>query len=353
MLGRGDAGVALASRETALFYNPAHLARATDSYFTLVGVAIGASTNVEDAYTLYDEKLQFEDEASFAENRETSRQALDLFGAPALVRSTLHLPTFGFRVGPVGVSAGGYVNQAARVQALDFGTPISTVSVFGKIDEIIAVSAGLPLTKGLSVGVTGRHVRRHVTAYRETVDALDALPVLEGTAMAVDFGLLYETALPGLTAGLSVYDAVGGDMTYREGDLHGLIDPVDADPRAVQSAQEMLSGLGDPSFRVGAAYALPTGHLWAVKSATLLADYVSASSTTLRQSTVQKLRVGAETAHGPLRIRGGLGQGAFSAGGGLNLLFLQLDYAYYGRQEGFAPEHGTSRAHMLQLRFGR
>lgn len=353
MLGRGDAGVALPSRETALFYNPAHLARAEDSYVTLAGATIGASGNVIDAYDLYDERLRLADEASFGENLETNREASDLLGTPVLLRSTVHLPTFGFRVGQLGISAGGYVNQAGRAQALDTGGQFSTVSIYGKIDEIIAVSAGLPTVGGISAGITGRHVRRHVTSYRETVEHFGEPPVLEGTTLALDLGVLYETPLPGLTAGLAIYNALGGDMTYDPGDVRGLIDEVDASPEDVQAARDMLAPQGDASFRMGVAYTLPTERLRGVTSATLLTDYVSASSTTLRQSVPRKLRLGAETAHGPLRLRAGLGQGGASVGGGLDLLLFQLDYAYYGRQEGFSPEHDVSRTQMVQLRIGR
>jgi hypothetical protein len=352
-LGRGDTGGALSSWETALFYNPAQFGRLPEpSFFSLLGGAVGGNGRTLDAIEFYEDELDRVDDLSDAELRRVSNQARDRFGRPAPLYSTLYLPAFGFRAGTVGVGATAVVNQTARIQSIDTGGEFPTASVFGQVDGVVMVGAGAPLrATGVSVGVTGRYVRRHVTAYAAPIDAFDTPPVLRGTRVALDLGALYQTPVPGLAAGVTVYNAVGGRMDYRQDDVYGL---VEEEPlaRDVAAATEILEDRNGASVRLGTAYDIPHTYLRGVRQATILADWLSASSTGERQSVLRKLRLGAETAVGPFRLRGGLGQGYPSVGAGVNLYVVQLDYALYGRQEGLLPENGVHYTHMIQVRIG-
>ncbi|MEP0545452.1 MAG: hypothetical protein ABJF88_00820 [Rhodothermales bacterium] len=355
MLARGDAGVALPDRATALFYNPAHLGQATGAHVTITGLSIGSSSSVLDAIDFYENELANADDLSDSELEEVEDRAYDLLGSPITLRSTVHLPSFSFRAGSVGVGFGAFVQQTARAQAVDTGARYPEAAVFGQVDGIVALAAGAPVVgTPLTLGVSGRYVQRHVSAYREEIDDFDTPPLLRGSTLAFDVGALYQTKVPGLTAGLAVYDLVGGGMSYSRTDFYGLLGDVDADSDVEEQAREALEDRGGPSLRLGAAYQVPAERLGGFGRAAVMADWLSSSTTEDGQGLFRKLRLGAEAGFGPIRLRGGFGQGYPSVGAGLDLLVLRLDYALYAQQEGLASaSDGATYAHFLQVRIGR
>lgn len=355
MLARGDAGVAFPDRATGLFYNPAHLGRATRAYFTVAGVAVSSSASVLDAVDFYRNELVDAGDLSDDELADVEARAYDLLASPITLRSTVHLPAFGFRVGTVGVGLGLFVQQTARGQALDTGERYPEAAVFGQVDGIVALAAGTPVPgTDLTLGLSARYVQRHVTAYQEAIDRFDTPALLRGSTVAFDLGALYDTPLPGLTAGLAVYDLVGGGMSYERGDFYGLLDEDEVDPGVEERAREALEEHGGPSLRLGAAYTVPAAKLGGFGGLTVMGDWVSASTSVDGQSLFRKVRLGAEAGFGPLRLRGGFGQGYPSLGASLDLLVFQLDYALYAQQEGLAAaSDGTLYAHFLQVRIGR
>ena len=355
MLARGDAGVALPDRGTALFYNPAHLGQATGAHFTVTGISVGSSTSVFDAIDFYESDLADAGDLSDAELEEVEDRAYDLLGSPVTLRSTVHLPSFAFRAGAVGVGFGAFVQQTARGQALDTGERYPEAAVFGQVDGIVVLALGAPVPgTPLTLGLSGRYVQRHVSAYREVINRFDTPALLYGSTLAVDVGALYQTSVPGLTAGLAVYDLIGGGMTYERDNFYGLLGDGDVDLDVEERAREALEDHGGPSMRIGAAYQVPAEKLGGFGRAIVMADWLSASTTEDGQGLFRKLRLGAETGFGPLRLRGGFGQGYPSVGAGLDLLILRLDYALYAQQEGLAAASGgATYAHFLQVRIGR
>lgn len=354
MLARGDAGVALADAETALFYNPAHLGQTPGGYLTVFGATVGSSTRAFDVVEFYEDQLSDAADLPDEELEEVEERALDLLDPPITLRATAHLPAFAFRAGTVGVGFGAFVQETARAQALDTGGEYPTAVVFGQADGIVALSGGAAVPgTDLTLGLGARYIRRYVSAYSEAIDEFDTPPLLYGSTVAFDVGALYATPVGGLTAGLALYDLVGGGMSYEEDDFYGLLGDVEAEAAVVEGAQELLEEQAGPSLRLGAAYELPPRYLGQLSRAVAMADWVSASTTSEGQSLFRKLRLGAEGALGPLRLRVGVGQGYPSLGVGVDLLALQFDYALYGRQEGLEPGDGGSYAHLLQLRLGR
>jgi hypothetical protein len=355
MLARGDAGVAFSERTTAIFYNPAHLGQARGAHFTILGVSVSYNPRVADAIDFYADELLEVEYLPDEELEDLKDRTFDILSAPITLRATAHLPSFTFRAGTVGFAFGTFVQQTARAHAFDTGAEYPSVSVFGQVDGIISLSAGAPV-KGtdFTVGLSARYVRRHVTSYAEVVDQFDTPPILFGSTVAFDIGGLYRTPVPGLTAGLTIYDLIGGRITYREDDFYGVFGDIKASPTVDERARRALTDNAAPSIRFGAAYEIPPQYLGGFGPAVVMADWVSASTIDAGQPLLRKLRLGAETGLGPLRLRAGLGQGYPSFGAGLNLLVIHVDYALFAQQEGAASARDNStRAHLLQVRFGR
>lgn len=356
MLGRGDAGVARPDLHVAPLVNPAHLGAdwGGSVRITIAGLAASGRPNrVSDAITFFDEELEDIDTLPDEEVDRIEDEALDLFSRPISLRSTALLPSVTFRAGEVGISAGAYVTQTARGQAIpDFIAP--SFAMFGQLDVIYALGAGMPLgDSGVRVGMTGRYVDRYVLSYLQTFDDFDTPPLLYGSTIALDIGFQYDVpSVEGLTAALAMYDLVGGNVTYEEDDVFDLLDGEIPEPGSVKRAQDLLDELDGPSMRLGAAYTIPQRLLPGMGASTVLVDWVSGSSTSEGQSFFRKLRIGAETHAGRAQIRAGLSQGLPAIGLGVDVWVVHLDYALFGRQEGLAPSDGSSYAHTVQLRIG-
>jgi hypothetical protein len=321
---------------------------------TIAGLAASGRPNrVSDAITFFDEELDDIEDAPDEEVDRIEEEALDLFSQPISLRSTALLPSVTFRAGEVGISAGAYVTQTARGQAIpDVIAP--SFAMFGQLDVIYAVGAGMPLgDSGMRVGMTGRYVDRYVSTYLQTFDDFDVPPFLYGSTIALDVGFQYDVpSVEGLTAALAIYDLVGGNVTYEEDDVFDLLDGEIPEPGSVERAQDLLDELDGPSMRLGAAYTIPQRLLPSMGASTVLVDWVSGSSTSEGQSFFRKIRIGAETNAGRAQLRAGLSQGLPSVGLGVDVWVVHLDYALFGRQEGIAPSDGATYAHSVQLRIG-
>lgn len=205
----------------------------------------------------------------------------------------------------------------------------------------------------MTLGAGLRYVRRYASLYDLDAGALDALDdpaLVEGSALAVDLGALWETPVQGLDAALAIYD-LGGAMEYDETSFFDLLGGGGSDLQTARIVRALDGRDGKPSFRAGAAYrpAVPAG----VPPLTLAADYVSASTTGYAQSLPGHLRLGAEaTVARRLAVRLGLSGGGPSAGLTLDLVAMKLDYAVFSQPTGrFDGQDGGIR-HALLLRLG-
>lgn len=380
VLGRGDAGVALARRETAFFTNPAHVAATPGGFhLSLVGLAAGLNpTALDVGRRVYDEANGYSGNeepcdtdgdgvpddyctGSGTSTEDTADELVRMARRPADLRGTILLPSVSFRAGSVGVSAGTFVQSTMRVQAAaDAATGDSLLYTFMQTDGIgaLTLSATLPAAVTAAVGkvtagIGARYVRRFATTYDVDPGELDALgdpALVEGAAVSVDLGALWETPVDGLDAGLAVYD-LGGTMDYVPSDFFGLLGEggTTAEARRIERALEGRDGRR--SFRVGAAYRPIVGP--GVPEIVLLADYVSASTTAYTQPLLQHLRLGAEaTLGGVLAARAGFGGGGPSVGATLTLVVLRLDYALYTRPSGRVEGADGGFQHALLVRLG-
>ena len=365
MLGRGDAGVALPTRETSFFVNPAHVA-ATEGKFhlSLFGLGAGGTAAAVDVVRqLYYRETTYEFCDLNGDGQddycETSA-AVDGAALAAETRrplgghGTLLLPSVSFRSGSLGVSAGTFLQSTVRVQSAATATGDSLYA-FMQTDGIAAVTVSATLPAYVTVGAGLRYVRRFAST--DDFDAADTAGMndpayAEAGGVAFDAGAFWRTPVAGLDAALAVYN-LGAAMDYVPSEFFGGIgsDVTLADAEGV--AANMNRRGSAPSFRAGFAYR-PTLPESVPFQMVLLADYVSASTTTYVQSAVQHLRLGAEAQiSGAFAARAGFGGGGPSLGATLNLRVLKLDYALYSQRSGRfeAGEDGGFR-HALLLRLG-
>lgn len=368
LLARGGAGVALPSAETALFYNPAHLARPDLRPFTLTVLAVQGGANPKllgDVRFLLDEVVPavergFQTPLS-DEDRALFDRALERGARPTVGRAAVTLPQLTLRAGGVGLGAGVFATNTTRYRFEDLGGGIPLLDLFAQADLIgaAAVGAALPNTP-VAVGTTARYARRVIGYKHKDLLAMDPdrehLHLIGGQTLAFDVGLHATDVapeLPGrLDVGLALYDVLGGGFTYaleRSIRLGGNGAPDEAEIARVLEAFEARDGR--TSFRLGAAYRLEI--LGPLARVALAADYVSTSSSESAQPALAKLRLGAEgTLGGLLALRAGIGQGYPSVGLGLRLPGVRLDYALFGEEDGRLPGQLPRYSHVMQVRVG-
>ncbi len=352
MLGRGDAGVAIPTRETAFFINPSHVAATTGGFhFSLVGVAVRGTPSVQTVGERLLDEIE-SDESSSTLTRELAAEMRQ----PLEARATALLPSFSFRAGRVGASAGAFVHSTARVQSI--GAPDGdSLYAFTQTDGIGAFTLSVQLPESqagaITVGAGARYIRRYASTYdlySEDIEDLDDPALVEGSTVAVDLGAHWRTPVAGLDAAVAVYD-LGGGMEYEPSDFFGLLGS-GGDASEAQRIERAFEGRdGRASFRVGAAYRPALSN--PVVGVVLAADYVSASTTAYSQSLLGHLRLGAEATLGNrLGVRAGLSGAGPSVGASLNLVVLKLDYALFSQHTGRIEGQDGGFRHALLLRLG-
>ena len=375
----GDAVAAVPNAETAFFYNPAHLARLQRPFrLTVAGAGATLSTGVGDKYAYWRDDLQPAVEEGLAEIRDADYlrleglyfDALEVGRRQDVARVTAFGPAFQKRLTVAGwdgaAGAGLFGTANARLRFTDAGAGVPYLDFYSQADILVpvTVAAVVPRTP-VAVGLTASYAHRYVTAKGALVETLDPerehLYVLTGSTVGVDVGVHAQDVLPALVPGLdlggTVYNLLGGGFTYRYGgrriDLSGSGDDDLAEVAALEV--RFNSRTSRPAVRLGAAYQLPLPNLPALTldRVTVAADYVSMSTSEYDQPMASHFRLGVEVAVSPvLSMRTGIRQGYPSFGTTLTLPGTQLDYAYFGVEDGREPGQLGRYNHHLRLRFG-
>jgi hypothetical protein len=369
-LGMGDAAVAAPAPQSALFYNPAHLTHFSVSRtpITLIGANASLTRNVDEQLSFYQDDLEPAidrgiDNLSEAEEStlydglfRVGREMSEMTGA-------LVLPSFVMNRGTYGLGGGIYARSYARNQIEDAGAGIPGVD-FSAVGDLIATgAASLNLsTLGLhdaSVGLAGRYTMRYLTLKTKPVDALDPdenIHMLRGQAFGVDLGLLYDVGRVAgaghLLLGATGYNLLASDFSY---DFEGYVTKNSERDDATITEEVALADVHfqqNVQYRVGAAYVLP--QTWRfLRETTLALDYLGAPQAPADRSILTRLHLGAQTSINDwLYLRAGLNQGYSTAGLGLHLSFVQIDYAFYGQEKGRFAGQRPSWHHRVQILLG-
>ncbi len=375
---QGDAYAASPLRETALFGNPAHLAFLGGRLPKVqVGATAGVGGNVREAWDFWDATLGPAVEAGLDDLREEDIDRLEeiydetlRIGASQKTATAAAEVSGTFRVGGLGVGLGVATVGTARARVFNGGAGIPYADTYAQADLLVPVAVaisrsaaqagfddlpGAPSAVGLGVQLTTVH--RQVTAKAGALDSFDPdgenVYVLAGTGVGVDVGLhAADIGVPGLDLGVVWHNALGGqpDLAFRRSYAVWGEPAEDAAEAAALEARFAERRRG-AAVRGGLAYRVPVPA--APVAARLLLDVTSASTAEFDQSMQAGLRLGAEvTVARRLELRAGASQGMPSAGVGLALPGVRVDYATHGVEDGALLGQQPRRAHLVQVRFG-
>lgn len=369
VLARGGAGVAMPRAETALFYNPAQLARLhlQRPRIEILSSQGGVSTNFFGNVRFFMTDVLEAAKEGFslplsARERELFDEALERGRLATVGQAAASLPNITFSAGAASFAAGAFATNTTRFRFEDIGGGVPLLDFFSQADFIGAAGAATAIPSSpLAAGATVRVARRYLTSKLKDLLSMDPgreqLYVFSGTTVAVDLGLHaldVAPVLPGrLDFGVAAYDVVGGGFAYALDRTIALTGEGAVDQREVDRILASLEGRdGAMTFRAGAAYQMlnllgPTTNL------TLAVDWFSGSTSESAQPPLAGVRMGAELdLGGALTLNAGIGQGYPSGGIALNLPVARVDYAFFGVEDGRVPGQLQRYSHLLRVRFG-
>ena len=364
--GMGDALVALPVQQSAFFYNPAHGAH-SPFHLTVIGVRASMSNNVSDQIRFFRDELKpaIDEGIDNLSNEELSAlysETLNIGRAYSFLHADVLAPSVGAHIGPVGLGLGIFGTSSVQYNFPDAGGGLPLVNTQLVADGMVVANAATDLSKfgieGLSTGLTAKYTSRFASLKSKPLDAIssdEAFYLLNANRFSIDLGFQYELPLlpyfPGnFHLGLALYDIAGSDFEFsHHSTLQGddILEDIESD---IQVANEVLNV--NPSFRFGLAYSLPQIPLGILDETGVTLDYIGYNNPSIDQAFFARLRLGLQAKVKVLSIRTGLNQGYPTIGGGLSLGFVDLDYAFYGREEGRYPGQLPSWHHFAQIRFG-
>jgi|GEM_PF-727412 len=364
--GMGNALVALPVQQSAFFYNPAHSTQSS-FHFTILGVRTSLSNNVPEQIRFFKDDLKPAidegiDNLSSEELSSLYTETLRIGRAYSFIHADILSPSVGGKIGPLGLGIGIFGTSNVQYNFPDAGGGLPLVNIQLIADGMVAANAALDMSKfgvdGLSAGFTAKYTSRFTTLKSKPLDAIsseEAFYLLNGDRVSVDLGFMYKLPIlpyfPGtFNLGLALYDIAGSDFEFEHhSTLQGedIQQDIESD---IAAANELLNI--NPSFRLGLAYSLPQIPLGILDETGVTLDYVGYNNPSIDQAFFARLRLGVQARVKVFTLRTGLNQGYPTFGGGLSLGFMDLDYAYFGREEGRYPGQLASWHHFAQLRFG-
>ncbi|MBK6879806.1 MAG: hypothetical protein IPN65_02115 [Elusimicrobia bacterium] len=370
-LGMGDAFTAMADDQNIFFYNPAGLVQRTGSAFTLLDIPVTVGNDVTKIIDFINDN---EDDLKNFDTLLPARQAALI---NQINRDLVTLrPTFGFGapnlsylsgpvVGGFFWGAGLFGQASGRVGFVyDVLTPSLYYDI--NIDAAPMVSLAkhfdsLPILPGhLGVGATLKYLNRAQASDTRVsfiqLDSYDAPPLQRGKGHGIDFGALYQPTAR-LNIAATWMDFGGTQLKF---DALAAEDGFDARPaRTAGIPQRLNVGVAWTPARLGLGpLGLPTGDRLTL--AADVRDVLNEDSKVLldggliADSAGKHIHLGAEYRWWFLRFRAGANQGYATAGLGIDIPVLKLDYAFFSDEEGDFAGSLKHSAHIvsLALRFG-
>jgi len=372
-LGMGGAFTAVADDQNTFFYNPAGMVMRTGGQFTMLELIGGASQDTKtladyintnkDSLTHFNDLTGEQQKQILSDiDNKISKLNAHVYAA-ADVASYVSGPHFMGMPIHVGYGAFVKVDATAKLETTGgsiTGVPVISYNVNG--DAVVPISIAhrwnAPLVPGrIGVGLTGKFLRRaQVEQDRVSTVTLDDLkipPTAIGRGFGSDLGFLYQ---PGdrTNVGVMVQDFLGTKLHYDKAEAKDGFPEVPEHDSVIR-----------PRTNVGVAltpkkllWLIPTGDRWTFSAD--LRDLLADDQHVLFQEGFKKpigenfgthAYLGAEFRYWFFRFRGGAYQGYPSAGLGIDIPFLKLDYAYYSRELG--PLAGDEREinHVVSLAF--
>lgn len=394
-LGRGDAAAALPGRSAPLFYNPAHLAM-LPTRITAGRIQGAGSGHVSDPlrHMSRGEPGKFLNGEPTDFDFQTFADSTRRVGArPSLLEATIALPSFVYRRGPYAVGGNAAVHSIANHRFRSENRAVPLADHKARTDVMVSGAFGYDASAyvpGLHLGLTLNAVQRYVSLLERRIDEVrptDKMPVVEsaplldqltffdnraaqnpvwvGRNVSFDVGAMYTVSafdLPGtLRVGAAAFDLWASDFSFSLQDtapripLIGPLLPDQSAPVAngrVDAPEVLPDAQAEkfqiyPSVRMGAAY---TQDAWGpFRNLAVAVDYQDYRHPPVGQSALAHVNVGAEAQYDILIARLGINQGYPTAGVGLRMGHIHVDYAFYGREEGTSFRETYNYVNTLQV----
>jgi hypothetical protein len=349
-MSMGGAFTAVADDENAFFYNPAGIMYRKGSLLQIFGIDFSVNTAIFDfANFLNDNKSDLEDFDSLNSEdqsellKKINDQMIDL--SPNVLFS---LPNFAYISKPIMISdnylswgAGLFTlfnanfkfNQSMIVPNFSYlaeVTAVAAIPISYRIDSLKA----LKMPGKLSIGTSFKYIYRG-RASESNMSVVEfedmSIPYQIGSGYGVDFGLIYHLN-PRWNFGMQLTDAFYTNIEY---------DKYEDDDNPVKSKSAYTAGIR-PEWNIGVAYFPDRIYYWSGKyfetdkRFTFAADLtdIANGDETLTDSFWKKLHFGVEYKLAPFALRAGFNSGYPTVGAAVATNVVQLEYAFYGEEEG-------------------
>jgi hypothetical protein len=342
-VGMGGAGVALAGPDNAVFLNPALLGASDRTHFRLFEVQALVNSNTFEHYNFYsDHSAQFEalDDMSDPDRNRFYYEMLEVardetvFGFSGMAPLSIVGPGYSF-----GFYERAVVNYDLREGASS--VPLIQATAVAEAELVVGVGRNVATFFGRDVclGANGKYLYRAVVSESRTAPAVDNfenIRVYKGSAFAFDLGILVVGERWSFGGGF--YDVNWPEFDWR-------VD--EALPEGFASPRSGIDG----SMRLGVAHNASFGIPGLVDRFKFAFDVESPLSDEM--GTFKKVSLGSEFRFANLvMVRAGLHQGYPSAGAGVMLKMVRVEYAFTGEALGRYPGQLDSWNHYVSVGLG-
>ncbi|MDR1194949.1 MAG: hypothetical protein LBL00_00555, partial [Endomicrobium sp.] len=362
-MGMGGAFTAVADDENAFFYNPAGMAQRRGNLIQIFNIDFAINTEIFDFINFFnDNKSDLEnfDSADSDDQTDLLEKINDRIAsfAPNIVFS---LPNFAYISKPI-VIADNYLswglglftfanakfkfNQSMVVPNFSYlaeATAVAAVPVSYRINSLEA----LKIPGKLSLGANIKYIYRgRASETNMSVAEFEDMDIRyqTGSGYGLDFGLIYHLS-PEWNFGMQLTDAFYTNIKY---------DKYEDDKNAIKSRAAYTAGIR-PEWNIGAAYFPEKIYYWPGKYFETNKRFIFAADVTdianndetLTDSFWKKLHFGAEYKFAPFAVRAGFNSGYPSVGAAVVTNVVQLEYAFYGEEEGRYAGQDPSWFHRI------
>ncbi len=333
VMAQGGAFTANAHGYNALFYNPAG--------FAMPG---GSLTVASSTVWVYGNPFEF-----CRTMGSSGSDPLDDFVAQETTRGGFG---FGFSGGIGYVGSGLGLGAVLNIDSYLYGSSAS--SARGDINATLAFIAGLALpvdlfglkvTFGLDIKplvrisapfdiTTAFAMLNAIKSGGDPLAPLMQVPARHGYGFGIDLGAIVE--LDRLKLGISVRDFLGTRLIYREHNFGDILNSLQSTVGFPAGGAELTGYMIPMEVSVGAAYHPDLGSLKSTIDPVFQAELGDILGVIRDgRSPLSLLHLGVEAGlFSIFTLRAGLNQGYLTLGGGVKLLFLDLNWAYFTREMG-------------------
>lgn len=362
-MSMGGAFIAVADDENAFFYNPAGITQRENQLLQVfsLDIAINSKTydfakfyidNIDDLKDFNDLSPQEQADLIAKINNEIIGKMPNVFAAlPNIAYISKPLNIYNNRLS-FGVGVFSYFNakfqfNRSLVPSLTYigqTTGLASVPVAYKINSLEKIK----LPGSLSLGVNFKYIYRGKVEDNDLsvaeFETVYEIPMQTGSGFGLDFGLIYHLNSK-WNFGLQLTDAFYTNIKY---------DEYSNDKYSYRTKDSYTAGIR-PEFNIGTAYVPEKFYYWPGKylntnnRITFAADIadIGNDDETITDSFWKKLHFGMEYKYAPFVIRGGFNSGYPTIGGGIATNVVQLEYAFYGEEEGIYAGQDPSWFHRV------